>query len=112
VSRYRKRGGYVTCETEVEIHVSEVLEQVSDADLIEEMDARKIERKEEWEARNAPTIEELQRVVDCLHRGWHQEALVRCERMLDAVTRANVPLSRVPELKALHEARLKAERGG
>lgn len=111
MSAARQRRGYVTCETEVEIDVWEVLEQISDADLIEEMDTRKIERKEAWEARNAPTIDELSRIVECLRRGWNDEALVRCERMLDAVTKANVPLARIPDLKALHEARLKVERG-
>ena len=105
--RYGKRGGYVTCEAEVEVHVSEVLEQVSDKDLIEEMETRKLERREEWEARNAPAIEELTRVVECLYRGWHSEALLRCERMLDNVTKANIPLDQVPKLKAIHEEQLR-----
>jgi hypothetical protein len=96
----RKHGSRISCEAEVELDVDEVLEQLSDDDLLEELEARNAKVTSERAINLEPFIETVTRIAECLRRGWHQEALANCERLVDRATGANIPLSRIPEIKA------------
>lgn len=79
----RSRHGQISLNVDVDIYVDEVLEELSDDDLIEEAARRKLEARitNKVKAEGDP-LEMLDEVLDALRRKDSDEALFLLERIL------------------------------
>ena len=78
----RRKGSSISIYTDIEIYPDEVLEEITDEELIEECQRRKIKASKGALKEDASMEEQLEDILERLRAGQVQDAIVYLDRLI------------------------------